>query len=156
MNWRNPEVVSAMHDVMRFWLKLGVSGFRVDAFINLLEDPQLRNEPIDPTWRGPPIMAGYEKLIHTRTENQKGMHAILQSMQGVLQEFGKDRMMIGEVYADKVVSEKDVMRWAGRLVPSRVILIPSFGNFFSKEFLVFQEADTKKAFLVGIRFFLSE
>src|ERR1700709_512269 len=31
LNWRNPEVCSAMHDVMRFWLKRGIDGFRVDA-----------------------------------------------------------------------------------------------------------------------------
>ncbi|MDH8107113.1 alpha-amylase family glycosyl hydrolase, partial [Klebsiella pneumoniae] len=29
LNWRNPEVRGAMHDVMRFWLRRGVDGFRV-------------------------------------------------------------------------------------------------------------------------------
>ena len=31
LNWRNPEVRSAMHDVLRFWLDRGVDGFRVDV-----------------------------------------------------------------------------------------------------------------------------
>jgi glycosidase len=31
LNWENPEVRLAMSDVMRFWLDLGVDGFRVDV-----------------------------------------------------------------------------------------------------------------------------
>lgn len=31
LNWRNPAVRAAMHEVMRFWLGRGVDGFRVDA-----------------------------------------------------------------------------------------------------------------------------
>ena len=137
LNWRNPEVVQAMHDVMRFWLRLGVSGFRVDAFINILEDPDLRNEPIDPSWHGDPVTAGYEKLIHTRTENQPGMHGIVQGMQSVLQEFGKDRMIVGEVYADQVTTEEDVMKFYGSKdkpefnMPFNFVLVPFFGASFT-------------------------
>ncbi|KAF3935283.1 Alpha-glucosidase [Dactylella cylindrospora] len=31
LNWENPEVVQAVHDVMRFWLDRGVDGFRMDV-----------------------------------------------------------------------------------------------------------------------------
>ena len=31
LNWGNPEVVEAMHDVLRFWLDRGVDGFRIDV-----------------------------------------------------------------------------------------------------------------------------
>src|SRR5690349_9054558 len=31
LNWRNPAVRAAMHDVLRFWLNRGVDGFRVDV-----------------------------------------------------------------------------------------------------------------------------
>ena len=31
LNWRNPAVRQAIHDVMRFWLRKGVDGFRVDV-----------------------------------------------------------------------------------------------------------------------------
>ena len=31
LNWRNPEVVQTMFNVMRFWLDRGVDGFRVDV-----------------------------------------------------------------------------------------------------------------------------
>ena len=139
LNWREPAVIEAMHEVMRFWLRLGVSGFRVDAFINLLEDEKLRDEPNDPAWPGDhPIAAGYEKLLHTRTENQDGMHLILRGMQKVLEEFGDDRMMVGEVYADKVVSEQDVMSYYGASpeepefnMPFNFALVPFFGASFT-------------------------
>src|SRR6476659_8926453 len=36
LNWRNPDVRVAMHDVMRFWLARGVDGFRVDVIWHLL------------------------------------------------------------------------------------------------------------------------
>ena len=31
LNWANPEVEAAMHDVLRFWLDRGVDGFRMDV-----------------------------------------------------------------------------------------------------------------------------
>jgi alpha-glucosidase len=31
MNYRNPKVLEEMKDVFRFWLDLGVDGFRMDA-----------------------------------------------------------------------------------------------------------------------------
>jgi alpha-glucosidase len=100
LNWRNPDVVDAMHDVLRFWLRRGVDGFRVDAFPNLLEDPQLRDEPLDPNWHGDPVADGYGKLLHTRTENQLGLHDVVRGMREVLAEFGPDKALIGEGWGD--------------------------------------------------------
>ncbi|KAF5639660.1 alpha-glucosidase (maltase) [Fusarium sp. NRRL 52700] len=31
LNWENPEVVNAVHDIVRFWLDRGVDGFRMDV-----------------------------------------------------------------------------------------------------------------------------
>jgi alpha-glucosidase len=47
LNWRNPEVRHAMHDVLRFWLDRGVDGFRVDAPHRLGKDALLRDNPPD-------------------------------------------------------------------------------------------------------------
>ena len=33
LNWRNPQVRAAMYDVLRFWLRRGVDGFRVDVHL---------------------------------------------------------------------------------------------------------------------------
>ncbi|MDV6376530.1 alpha-amylase family glycosyl hydrolase, partial [Deinococcus sp. ZS9-10] len=40
LNWRNPDVRAAMFDVLRFWMRRGVDGFRVDVIWLLAEDDQ--------------------------------------------------------------------------------------------------------------------
>lgn len=49
LNWRNPEVRQEMLDTMRFWLDLGVDGFRLDALGSVFEDPSLRSIPAEDT-----------------------------------------------------------------------------------------------------------
>ncbi|WP_268753479.1 alpha-amylase family glycosyl hydrolase, partial [Ardenticatena maritima] len=51
LNWRNPEVRAAMLDVLRFWLRRGVDGFRVDVSFRVMKDPLLRDNPPNPNWR---------------------------------------------------------------------------------------------------------
>ena len=46
LNWRNPEVIAAMHDALRFWFERGVAGFRLDAVHTMYEDPQMRDNPV--------------------------------------------------------------------------------------------------------------
>src|SRR5258708_25791539 len=38
LNWRNPEVRAAIYEVMRFWMRRGVDGFRVDVIWHLIKD----------------------------------------------------------------------------------------------------------------------
>src|ERR1700761_7842726 len=51
LNWRNPAVRAAMHDVLRFWMRRGVDGFRVDVLWNLIKDDRWRDNPPNPDWR---------------------------------------------------------------------------------------------------------
>jgi glycosidase len=79
LNWRNPAVRKAMYDVMRFWMKRGVAGFRLDAVTSLFEDPKLRDEAVGPDHvahnvaaqlRDPKSLLNYYKtLIRLRREN---------------------------------------------------------------------------------------
>ena len=41
LNWHNPEVKKAMWDAARFWLDLGVDGYRLDAIGTIYEDVNL-------------------------------------------------------------------------------------------------------------------
>ncbi|HEX2753936.1 MAG TPA: alpha-glucosidase [Candidatus Limnocylindrales bacterium] len=41
LNWRHPELREAMWQAVRFWLDLGVDGFRLDAIGNLFKAPEL-------------------------------------------------------------------------------------------------------------------
>ena len=51
LNWHNPEVKKAMWDAVRFWLDLGVDGYRLDAIGTIYEDPELtpHKVPLDLT-----------------------------------------------------------------------------------------------------------
>lgn len=50
LNWDNPEVRKAMNDSLRFWLDMGVDGFRVDAVLWLSKDPDWRDDPPHPDY----------------------------------------------------------------------------------------------------------
>ena len=45
LNWANPEVVEAMHGVLRFWLDRGVDGFRADVVHLIGKDEALPDQP---------------------------------------------------------------------------------------------------------------
>lgn len=49
LNYRNPEVVEALLKIMRFWLDIGVDGFRLDAVPHLVEREATRNENLPET-----------------------------------------------------------------------------------------------------------
>lgn len=45
LNWDNPQVKKAMFDAVRFWLDLGVDGFRLDAVGTIFEDEHYFDHP---------------------------------------------------------------------------------------------------------------
>jgi len=49
LNYHNPEVIEALLDIMRFWLDLGVDGFRLDAVPYLVERENTNNENLPET-----------------------------------------------------------------------------------------------------------
>jgi len=49
LNYRNPEVAQAMLDVVRFWLDIGLDGFRLDAVPYLFERDGTNGENLDET-----------------------------------------------------------------------------------------------------------
>ena len=81
LNWDNPEVEAAMHDVLRFWLDRGVDGFRIDVIYKIAKDPELRdNEP-----------------GRRHDEDWPTIHGRLRGIRRVIDEYD-DRMIAGEVY----------------------------------------------------------
>lgn len=46
LNWRNPEVVEAMHDTLRFWLDRGIDGFRMDVVTFIIKHQDFPDNPI--------------------------------------------------------------------------------------------------------------
>ena len=95
LNYRNPAVLQAMLDVMRFWLDRGVDGFRVDVIWLMAKDPLFRDEPPNPDYRpGQPI---HDSLVHLYTADLPEVHDLVRAMRGVLDEYD-ERMMVGEIY----------------------------------------------------------
>jgi alpha-glucosidase len=95
LNWRNPQVVAAMHDVMRFWLKRGVDGFRLDAVWHLIKDDRFRDNPKNSDWR--PADPPHSQHIPLYSGDRPEVHDALRDMRKVIDEF-PDRLMIGELY----------------------------------------------------------
>jgi alpha-glucosidase len=95
LNWRNPAVQSAMYEVMRFWLRKGVDGFRVDVIWHLVKDDQYRNNPINPQFR--PGDPPNRKLLPIYTVDRPEVHSIIGAMRRVIDEFS-DRVLVGEIY----------------------------------------------------------
>jgi alpha-glucosidase len=95
LNWRNPEVRRAIHDVMRFWLRKGVDGFRVDVIWHLIKDAEFRDNPPNPDFREgrPP----HQKILPLYSNDQPEVHDVIAQMRRVIDEFDS-RVLIGEIY----------------------------------------------------------
>lgn len=95
LNWRNPDVRAAMHDVMRFWLRKGVDGFRVDVMWHLVKDARFRDNPPNPAYDDsrPP----HESLLARYSADVEEVHDVVRGLREVVDEFD-DRLLIGEIY----------------------------------------------------------
>jgi alpha-glucosidase len=95
LNWRNPEVREAIYDVMRFWLRKGVDGFRVDVIWHLIKDAEFRENPPNPHYHDgrPP----HETVLTQYSTDQPEVHDVVAEMRGVTEEFDA-RVLIGEIY----------------------------------------------------------
>lgn len=49
LNWRNPDVRTAMMETLSFWLDRGADGFRIDALRQSIKDHRWRDNPANPT-----------------------------------------------------------------------------------------------------------
>jgi alpha-glucosidase len=100
LNWRNPEVVEAMFDVARFWLDMGVDGFRVDAAHQMMKDPQERDNPPAPVDYPRPYkdMAEYDDFIHLYDFGHPDVHDIHRQFRSVTDEYERDILTVGEIH----------------------------------------------------------
>ncbi|MCA1692711.1 MAG: DUF3459 domain-containing protein, partial [Actinobacteria bacterium] len=99
LNWRNPEVVEAMHGVLRFWLDRGVDGFRIDVVQGLAKGPDLADDPPGSV------------LPRSSTNDHPDVHVLLQNLRRLVDSYPGDRMMVGEVY---LLSTQQVVRYLGQ------------------------------------------
>ncbi len=92
LNWDNPNLKEAMCRMMRWWLDLGVDGFRMDAVNRLVKPKGLPDSPNPPT---PPVGVHGYVVDRTMCANCPGIHELLHELNQEV--FGKyDIMVVGE------------------------------------------------------------
>jgi alpha-glucosidase len=109
VNWNNPKIHEAFKDIIAFWLKRGVGGFRFDAITTLYEDPRLTDEDILLDKNGKSYLNDYGDIAlnDTRTNNLPGTHPVMQEMRAFSDTFDSNkfpgaRVLIGETYLPNI------------------------------------------------------
>ena len=101
LNWRNPEVATAMFNTVRFWLDRGVDGFRIDVAHYVMKDPALADNP---TAQNPDGMAHFKPMgpfgawEHVNDRGHPDVHDVYRGFRAVLDEYDGDRFSIGEIH----------------------------------------------------------
>ena len=109
LNWHNPEVKKAMWEAVRFWLDMGVDGYRLDAITTIFEDPNLTPHDVPFDLAG---MRRASELARTPAEKkqvgkywhdmfkhqwaQPELHDLMKELRAILDEYDGDRMLVGE------------------------------------------------------------
>ena len=109
LNWSNPEVKKAMWNVVRFWLDLGVDGFRLDAIGTIFEDERLtpHSVPLDlvdlryfaDTAQTPVekhLLSQYWQEMFQHQWGKPGVHELMKELRVIMEEYPGDRMLVGE------------------------------------------------------------
>lgn len=99
LDWRNPDVRAAMYEALRFWLRRGVDGFRIDVLYHLVKDALFRDNPANPAFvpGGDPS----HSLLPLYTADLPEVQDIVREMRAVVDAFSDaqgERVLIGELY----------------------------------------------------------
>jgi alpha-glucosidase len=131
LNWRNPAVERRMFETVRFWLRRGADGFRLDAVNYLFEDPQLRDNPVLPELR-PGTTTGEHLQEKKYNRDLPEVQDVLVRLRAFTDRINPESVLIGEAYVPKW---EELLRYYG---PAENGLQLPF-NFF----LVMNEARTR-------------
>jgi alpha-glucosidase len=92
LNWRNPEVRTAMYGVLDFWMRRGVAGFRIDAVSRLFEDPNLHDDPYLPGRNA----YGDRNIEHKYTDDLPEVHEVLKQVRQVIDKYPGNPVLVTE------------------------------------------------------------
>jgi alpha-glucosidase len=109
LNWHHLEVKKVMWNAVRFWLDLGVDGYRLDALGTIYEDPNLTPHDVPMNLaqlrragelaKTPEEQAQIGKYWHDMFKHQwggPGLHGLMKELRAILDEYDGDRMLVGE------------------------------------------------------------
>ncbi|GAB1868077.1 alpha-glucosidase [Camponotus japonicus] len=90
-----------MNDVLTFWMKRGVEGFRIDALNFMYEDPRFLDEPLS---NAPGVPDNdYNFLDHIYTKDLPETYEVLKTWRQLLNDYSATddtKMILTEVYAN--------------------------------------------------------
>jgi len=90
LNWSNPKVVEEIQKVLRYWLSLGVDGFRLDVIDFLTTDGIYKDNPVKDG-----------KQEHLYDIDQPGVKNAMRIIKATVDEF-PNRLIVGEIGSDKL------------------------------------------------------
>ena len=96
LNWRNPEVEKAMHEVLRFWSNRGVDGFRLDALNLLYEDEKLPDNPVTNRPRKGSKTEYEQETIYNN--NLPEIHDAMRRMRRYTDNLDSNVLLVGEIF----------------------------------------------------------
>lgn len=96
LNWRNPEVLKEMLNILRFWLDRGVDGFRIDVPEWTFKDQRFLNEPENPEYSVG--MNPYDSLKHIYTQDLPESSQLIKKFADILEEY-QDKFMVTEAWS---------------------------------------------------------
>lgn len=102
LNLQNPETLEAVVEDMKFWLDMGVDGFRVDAVQCLACDPSFRSNPPAPpegshVWIGGGPNNPFGRQVHLFDRDVPESIAVMERLRAAVASYIPERVLIGEL-----------------------------------------------------------
>jgi alpha-glucosidase len=105
LNWRDSELPELFFAEMKFWLDLGVDGFRFDVINMIAKDKKYRSNPA--FWG----MNTFQKHVYTR--NRKRSVSVVKQIRELLDRYD-ERVSVGEVYTYPPGDAKGAARYLAK------------------------------------------
>jgi alpha-glucosidase len=102
-NWDHPAVADEFRTILRFWLDLGVDGFRIDVAHGLVKEPGLPDIGTAATWHLLDVGA-------SPCFDRDGVHDIYRSWRRILDEYPGERIAVAEAWAPTLARVADYVR----------------------------------------------
>ncbi|XP_077298315.1 maltase A1-like [Arctopsyche grandis] len=111
LNYRDPNVVAEMKNVLRFWLSVGVDGFRVDAIPHLVEVDvdATGNYPDEPLSGATDDENDYSYLEHIHTREREETFSMVYDWRKTLDDYASETQTSSKVLLMEAMSDVDIV-----------------------------------------------